>query len=500
MKDIKQFILEKFSINESIRVRDIENAIDVISKYLSKKHIYTYNVILPLDKSGHQKFSIVVWSDNNNAACLCWDMKDSANIESVLFTDDVDKLMCAWANEESYVWDVCIDCYSASITKVVQLVEKVINKDISMDNKSILKYLGNEDLFENVNINESGDYNLDRLEKNKMNLYMKIRNWKKKGRDVEELQQQYDELKKEINDIKLKVTPKTITKLKTDSDVAKVEMTFVEQIKATPEERFDDMTSYIYNVISGIRPFAVICGAPGVGKTYRIMKAIKQTSSQYGGTMQMGRDYCLLKGKSTASNLYMQMHDFKDEGKLVIIDDADEVVRDAVAVNLIKAATDSSDERWVSYGTSRPPEMPEDLAMNCDDAFGPDSKGRFFYPKEFEMKSGMIIITNMRAGMIDTAIKNRALMCDLDFTTEEILNIVRELAPQIKPDVLSKESKEKALAYLQELADKNVPMEISIRSFTLVAGLYNSTAPEAAIQRRIREQMALQFDRTKGRY
>ena len=144
--------------------------------------------------------------------------------------------------------------------------------------------------------------------------------------------------------------------------------------------------------------------------------------------------------------------------------------------------------------------MSEEQAFKCDDAEGPDNKGRFFYPKELETKGGMIIITNMNAGQIDTAIKNRALLCDLNFTTDEVLDIVRKLSPKIKLDVLSKESKEKALAYLQELADKKAPMEISIRSFTLVAGLYSSNAPEAAIQRRIREQMKLQFARGGKKY
>lgn len=293
-----------------------------------------------------------------------------------------------------------------------------------------------------------------------------------------------------------------VTTLLHDNDTETIEGSFEEEIKATPEERFDDMISYIYNVISGIRPLAVICGAPGVGKTFRIMQAIKQTKSKIdtGNVMTHGVDYGLIKGKSTPAHLYSMMHDFKNEGQLLILDDADEIVKDPTAINLIKACCDSSDERWVSYGTSRPPEMSEEQAFKCDDAEGPDNKGRFFYPKEFETKGGMIIITNMNAGQIDTAIKNRALLCDLNFTTDEVLDIVRKLSPKIKPDVLSKESKEKALAYLQELADKKVPMEISIRSFTLVAGLYSSNAPEAAIQRRIREQMKLQFARGGKKY
>ena len=92
------------------------------------------------------------------------------------------------------------------------------------------------------------------------------------------------------------------------------------------------------------------------------------------------------------------------------------------------------------------------------------------------------------------------MICDLNFTTAEVLDLVRGLSPHICPETLTPESKERALEYLNKLAESGAPMEISIRSFTLVAKLYLSNAPENAIERRIREQMKLKFERGGKKY
>lgn len=496
------------NINESIRSRDIDKAITLIKSYLGKRGIYTMPVVLTQVINNKRKFSVNGFNKNNYGVCFNWDLADSASIESVLFTRDYDAAMVAWVNGNDYTWDVKVECKGASIVRICRMVEDVMDGKVPMTTSGINSLLKDAQLWEGseefltpeqVMIDEvlvteaSDDPYIENLKKKKDTLYRKIRNMNKSGKDTTELQKQYDELAAELKDARLNVSGNVKTSLKKDEDVERYQEQFEEEERATPEERFKDMESYIFNVIMGIRPLAIICGAPGVGKTFRIMKAIKSTGKEH------GTDYGLIKGKSTAANFYMMLHDYKEEGQLIVCDDADELVKDDVAINLIKAAMDSSDERWVTYGTSRPPLMSEERAMMCDDAVtGPD--GKYYYPKEFETHGGMIIITNMGAGMIDTAIKNRALICDLNFTTDEVLEIVRGIAPKIKPGVLSDYAKEKALDYLQELADKKVPMEISIRSFTLVAGMFMSDAPERDIQRRIREQMRLQFTREKKKY
>lgn len=498
---LSKFLLENVKsmsfVNESVNIRDISKAIDRIEGYLYKRGIYPYPFQIPLSKDGKTKFGVLMWTDKNTGACFCWDRSDSANIDSILFTSNFDETLFTFIDNQPTKWDVSLECKGASMVRLVQLVSDVLTGKTPMNPKAIQDSIHDAQIWESMMEDEElmgliTESKVDDLIRQKNNLYQRIRDAKKKGKDVADLETQYEDLKIQIESAKGLVRGGVITKPQSDPEIDKLEDQFEEEVKASPEERFSDMESYINKVIIGFKPLAVICGAPGVGKTYRIMKAIQSFGKQ------KGQDYGLIKGKSTAANLYMTFHDYKEPGQLVVIDDADEVVKDDVAINLIKAACDSSDERWVSWGTARPPEMSEEKAMMCDDAI--ESNGKFFYPKEFEMKGGLIIITNMNAGALDTAIKNRGLLCDLNFTTSEILDIVRDIAPKIMPNILPDAAKEKALNYLQELADKGAPVEISIRSFSLIAGLYMDDAPEEAIQRRIREQMKLQFSRNKKKY
>jgi len=253
------------------------------------------------------------------------------------------------------------------------------------------------------------------------------------------------------------------------------------------------MESYITKVIVGLRPSALICGAPGVGKTYRIMSLIKKE-----GKKQF-QDYYVIKGKCTPMVLFKTLHDYQQKGQLIVIDDADDIITDDVSINLIKAATDSSDERIVSYGSNvKIFASEEEQGMYGD--LVQDAQGRWCYPRDFVFDGGVIIITNMNAGAVDTAIRNRALICDLSFNVSEVLGLVEGLAPHIKPDTLTPDAKDKALTFLKTMAEAGDPMEVSIRSFIIVAEEYLSDAPQKDIERRIREQMKWQSARNKKHY
>lgn len=498
---------QTLNVNESIRNRDIDKACELIDSFLTKNKVYICKkLLIPFIKNGKRLFGMPAFNDKGWGVMFCWDMGHSSYIDSILFTKKFDEMMYIYSQgNKSFTWEIDIECKGASITKCCYLISDVMNGKIEMDITSINGAIDDARIWENNNF-PATEYNyslkdilegyddpsLIKLDKQRGSLYRKIRRGKIKGIDISDLQNEYDEIDKKFRELKTKIKKNSQTQFVEDKEINDIEKKFEDNERATPQERFDDMKSYIYNVVAGIRPLAIICGAPGVGKTYRIMKIVKETGKE------PLIDYGLIKGKCTTQAFYMMLHDYKEEGNLVILDDADEVLKNDVNINLIKAAADSSDERIVTYITARPPEMTEEKAVMCDDAVFKGNK--WYYPTEFEFKGSLIIITNMGAGMIDTAIKNRALMCDLDFTIDEILKLIEDLVPIIKPDTLTAECKKKAMNYLRKMASLNMPMEISIRSFTLVAGLYNTSAPEKDIERRIREQMRLQFDRKKSKY
>lgn len=493
--------ITKGPLFEGIRNSDIEKALGVITSFLKKRKVYTIPTIECGTIDGNNGFTVICYTDNNTGGAFIWATGDTNTLESLVFTNNFDKVYSDMMAGEPARWDVQVVLKGASVVRSLQLFTDVMSGKISMDKGSLNKAIRDAQIWEALESEELEEIlteaNVDAvikdLKRKRDNLYQRLKNAEKKGKDTADLQKQYDDLKAELADARMAVKANVTMTLAKDPSQKQIEDRFEEEERALPEERFEDMESYIKNVILGIDVSALICGAPGVGKTYRIMQLIK------GAGLRRGVDYEVIKGKCTPLVLYTTMHDFQNPRQLIICDDADDIIKDETSINLIKAATDSSDERIVSYGTSNAPIAPEEkLGLYSD--FEQDGRGVWRYPKNFVYEGGMIIITNMNAGQIDTAIRSRAMICDLNFTTDEVLDLVRNLSPHIAPDILTPESKEKALTYLKDLADSGAPMEISIRSFTLVAKLYLSDAPEKSIQRRIREQMKLKFARGGKRY
>lgn len=500
--DLSSFIKESVHpIHEAVRSRDIEKAIGLISSYLRKRKIYTIPNIYNMTVNGKNKLAVYVFNEKAEGGLFVWDLAASAQVEAVMFTKDFNEafLTSHYPDNATHNYDVYVEAKGANTVQMCKLVEAVLTGKTAMRPDAIRAQIKDAQLFESstshkVTVNEAKDPHIAELERKKGNLYQRIRDAKKKGKDTADLQTQYDQLAAELAEARVAIQGNVPVTANTNKEVEEMNNFFEDEERATPEERFDDMKNYIYNVIAGRRPLALLCGAPGVGKTFRVMQAVKGTGKEH------NRDYKLLKGKCTPAALYTALHDYKDKGKLIIMDDCDSVFKDPDAINLLKAAFDSSDERWVSWNISSPIPMATELAEVCDDAVWNENKNRWEYPKEFLYEGGGIVITNFNAGQIDTAIRNRALICDLSFTVQEVLDLIRGLAPKIGVGTVSTEAKEHALEYLQELADKKAPVELSIRSFTLCAELYMSDAPEKSIKRMINEQMRLQFARGGKKY
>lgn len=490
-------VITRGAVFEGIRNRDIERAISAISSFLKKRKVYVIPAVDAMTYEDDVVFYILAYTDDNKGCAFCWKRGETNSINSVMFTSKFDELCVDMIDGKEVRWDIDVLMKGASVVRILQLVADVMNGRIPMNKSSIDKSIRDAQIWEaleedelNMLLEADKSPHIAELERKRNNMYQRLKDWQKKGKDITSLQKEYDDLSRELNDARVAVRANVSTKPVNDPAIQRIEDRFEEEERALPEERFEDMESYVLNVILGLDVSALICGAPGVGKTYRIMQAIKKEGKV------RGRDYEVIKGKATPMALYTLLHDYQDPGQLLVIDDADSIIKDDVMINLIKAATDSSDERIVAYASSMPPAVPEDKLGEYSD-FEQDAKGIWRYPKNFVYSGGVIIITNMNAGAIDTAIRSRALICDLNFTTKEVLDLVRGLSPHIAPELLTSESKEKALEYLEKLADSGVNMEISIRSFLLCAKMYMSDAPINAIERRIKEQMKLKFLRAK---
>ena len=510
IKSLSSYIIENCtsailnkSMNESINNRDMDRAIKLIKDFLYKRGIYICLCPEILTIDGRTVYSYGAFSNATDHGCIFfWDRADTSELAGILFIDSFNEYIVALTEGDKYKNTIKIDAKGASIVRMVQLIADVLNGKISMDIDSISPAIRDAQIWESLEtsrsiIVESNDPVVNALEKKKMAVYMKVKNWERKGNHTEEevnvLKAELDDIKRQLTDARISVKANATVQRIPDPSIQKIEKRFEEEERATPEERFEDMESYITNVILGINTSALISGAPGIGKSYRVEHLLKKEGKV------RGTDYELIKGKCTPMVLYTLLHDYQKKGQILVIDDADAVVTDDTSIQLIKAATDSSEERVVAYASSSLPKVPEEKLGLYDD-FVQDAKGNWVYPKNFVYEGGIIILTNMSAGQIDTAIRSRALICDLSFTTDELLELIEKLAPHVKPEVLSQESKEKAMAYLRKMAEDGAPMDLSIRGFALVAEMYMSNAPEKSIQRRVREQMRLRYLRGGKKY
>lgn len=91
----------------------------------------------------------------------------------------------------------------------------------------------------------------------------------------------------------------------------------------------------------------IISGAPGIGKTYTFEKELTLAHEE-------GRigNFEHVKGKVTPLYLFKLLYENKNEGDVILLDDCDAVFDDETSLNILKAALDTSNERWLTYGSS----------------------------------------------------------------------------------------------------------------------------------------------------
>lgn len=227
-------------------------------------------------------------------------------------------------------------------------------------------------------------------------------------------------------------------------------------------ERFDFLTDFVSMVADRTSPSLVVTGEGGLGKTFTVNKALKDAGLKNSGDLigvgtddvvsesESRRLYTVVKGYSTAKGLYRTL--FENRNRIVVFDDCDSVLKDPVALNLLKGALDSYDKRVISWNA---------------ESFGDDG-----LPRSFEFKGGVIFISNLPIFKVDQAVRTRAICVDVSMTTSQK---IERMGAIIKSDEFLPEYDEAvktaALKFLDKMQDQ--AKELSLRtliSVTKVAG------------------------------
>jgi hypothetical protein len=148
-------------------------------------------------------------------------------------------------------------------------------------------------------------------------------------------------------------------------------------------ERFEALKMYAEDIAKGRMPSLIISGAPGVGKTYTLMEILEKMHGE--GTVVFKRT----AGYVSTIEMYRLLFEHRHAGNVVMFDDTDNVFYDDNSLNILKAATDSTPVRTISYRTKSTVEVTEDDDLETWDV---EEQG---LPSEFEFKGTCVFVTNI---------------------------------------------------------------------------------------------------------
>lgn len=201
-------------------------------------------------------------------------------------------------------------------------------------------------------------------------------------------------------------------------------------------ERFGFVEQMVQMVSSGTMASAIVSGPGGLGKTHTVITSLQRAGLmdatsladfEVGQRVERSRSYRIIKGFSTAKGLYRTL--YEGNGQTLVFDDCDSVLKDPVALNILKGALDSYSDRWISWNAD----------LKDDDL-----------ERSFKFTGSIIFITNRSLQDIDQAIRTRCMCVDLTMTTEQKLERMTQIAhsPEFMPEA-SDRAKSDALELLQ---------------------------------------------------
>lgn len=151
----------------------------------------------------------------------------------------------------------------------------------------------------------------------------------------------------------------------------------------------------------------VVSGMAGVGKSYTVSDTLKalgiDVPDKFDPANEGGSEVVIVKGKSSPMGLYQTLHNNRDS--LIIFDDCDSVFGNQDSTNLLKAALDFQKNRnvsWISMAASR-----EGMDQN------------------FTFTGRIIFITNKFIGELDSAIRSRAYVAEINLSKPQILEYLQ---------------------------------------------------------------------------
>jgi len=187
-----------------------------------------------------------------------------------------------------------------------------------------------------------------------------------------------------------------------------------EQIIERTRLRFEILKDMTKAVKTGDVRAMIVTGPPGVGKSFGVEEVLAK-DDLFDLMGQRKPKYEIVKGAMSAIGLYSKLYKYSDPKNIIVFDDCDSILLDDVALNILKAALDTSKKRTISWNT---------------DSRVLRSEG---VPDKFDFKGGAIFITNLKFENVRSkklqehlaALESRCHFIDLRMDTdrEKVLRI-----------------------------------------------------------------------------
>ncbi len=192
--------------------------------------------------------------------------------------------------------------------------------------------------------------------------------------------------------------PAVNTPSKRQKRIAELEEMTDEELFKRIQDTFDSLTLLSEASADLKIRSMIVSGSPGTGKTFEVIKAMKAKS-------RTDRNFYFHQIKGTISPIALYIELYRARNGVLVLDDADEAFTDPESLQLLKAATESSKTRAVSY---------RKLSMALE------AEG---IPQEFEFEGCVVILTNTN---LEEARKQRQSHYDAIMSRAHYINAVLE--------------------------------------------------------------------------
>lgn len=224
----------------------------------------------------------------------------------------------------------------------------------------------------------------------------------------------------------------------------------IEDLKSLRLDVFQEIELKVNQVAYGYANSLLITGSGGLGKSYDTEKALEKSN----------KDYESISGGISTAGLFELL--FTRNGEIILFDDCDSVFDTQESVNILKAALDSKPTRKISrsiktHFDTKGMTMDDIMANYTGDItkshnrslFDIKNKGKL--PKTFIYTGKIIFISNLKGSEVDPTIITRvSAHVDVDLTHEEIINRMRMIIKNVRPNV-PMEDKEEVLRLIDYL-------------------------------------------------